>query len=496
MGFAASINNIGNIYSDQDDYLKALDYYERSLKISEEIRDKIGTANTLSNIGNMYNDKEGNYPKALEYYQRSLKIREELGNKKGIAGDLNNIGTIYRDQGDNIKAMDYLQRALKISEEIGHKKTIATTITNIGLIYFNQGDYSKALEYCKMSSVTNQEIGALHQEKEACQCLYDTYKAMGKGNEALVYIERIQVIDDSLNAVKTNKTLQRMEFAKAMLADSLKQVAKDQKDQLIHKAEIRSKNNTRNIAIVAGLALLFLSWGLYSRGKKAVVEKNLTDEKIDRVLQFEQLRKLDILTEGQDKERKRISEDLHDKLGGKFNALHYTWSSIYPKEFKAGSAKDEQLKSLDNIIQSLSTELRQVVQETAHSLTNDFGLSESLEELKFLVQSSHKMEINVFLNGLTVLDKKIELELYKVILELVSNSLKYSQGTHINIQLSQVDHHIILLVEDDGIGFDESKVRSGMGLKNIKSRAERLGGVIDIDSKLGKGTTVILELDA
>ncbi len=372
----------------------------------------------------------------------------------------------------------------------------ASIMRNIGLIHYKQGNFPKALEYCKKSLVTTQEKGVLEKEKKSCQCLYDTYKAMGNGLEALVYIERIQVIDDSLNAVETAKTLQRMEFAKVMVADSLNHIAEDEKNLLIHEAELRKKSTTRNIALAGGLALLFLSWGLYNRSKKATVQKNLTDEKIDRLLQFEQLRKLDILTEGQDKERKRISEDLHDKLGGKFNALHYTWSSIYPKEFQAGSEKDEQLKSLDNIIQSLSTELRQVVQETARSFTNEFGLSESLEELKFLVQSSQKMEINVFLNDLTSLDKKIELELYKIILELVSNALKYSRGTHINIQLSQVKRHIILLVEDDGIGFDESKVRSGMGLKNIKSRAERLGGVIDIDSKIGNGTTVILELDA
>ena len=89
---------------------------------------------------------KSDYPKALDYYQRSIKINKELGNKKASASTMNNIGIIYKQQGDFPKALEYYQLSLKIQEEIGDKKGIASTINNIGIIYKQQGDDSKALE--------------------------------------------------------------------------------------------------------------------------------------------------------------------------------------------------------------------------------------------------------------------------------------------------------------------------------------------------------------
>jgi tetratricopeptide (TPR) repeat protein len=82
---------MGAIYKDQGDYPKALDYYQRILKIMEEKGAKWRIATSINNIGVIY-DAQGDYPKALDYYQRSLKIMEEIGDKKGIAMSLNNMG--------------------------------------------------------------------------------------------------------------------------------------------------------------------------------------------------------------------------------------------------------------------------------------------------------------------------------------------------------------------------------------------------------------------
>ena len=89
---------------------------------------------------------KGNYEKALEYYEKSLKISEEIGCKKGMGKSYNNIGNIYLNQGNYEKALEYYEKSLKISEEIGCKKGMGSTLGNIGLIYHNQGNYEKALE--------------------------------------------------------------------------------------------------------------------------------------------------------------------------------------------------------------------------------------------------------------------------------------------------------------------------------------------------------------
>ena len=280
-GMASTIGNIGIIFYYQGDYPKALEYYQRSLKITEEIGDKTGMANAILNIGNIYKD-QGDYPKALEYYHRSLKINEEIGDIKGMSTTIVNIGIIYYYQGDYPKALEYYHRSLRIQEEIGDKAGMSNALNNIGLIYQDQGDYPKALEYCKKALRISKEIGALNREKDTCQCLYDTYKAMGKGNEALVYLEKIQIIEDSLNAEETSKKLQQMEFAKVMLADSLNQVAKDIEVQNTRKEEIRKSEKTRNILLGSGLFLLLLAGGFFSRWRYVKKSRDIISKEKDR----------------------------------------------------------------------------------------------------------------------------------------------------------------------------------------------------------------------
>lgn len=493
-GIARSLNNIGVIYQNQGDMIQAIDYFSRSLKTLKEVGTKKDMAPTLLNIGTIFH-VQGDSEKALDYYSQSFTISQETGDKRGMARALGNIGIVLHEPESYDQAMDYYKQSSKIFEEIGDEQGVIINLTNIGELHMIQGNYTMALDYCHQALVNATELGTLPEQYLSCSCLYKTYKQSGETRLVLKYLEKLLVINDSINLEKAAKKLQQMEFAEKLMVDSLNQKALDRKIQKQHENEIRRKNKFRNIIIITGLLLLILSWGIYGRWRKTIAEKNLADEKIDRVLQFEQLRKLDVIMEGQDMERKRISEDLHDKLGGKFNTLQYTWSSIYTKELESKSEKADEFMALDNIIQSLSTEIRQIILDNAHSTGGELGLEDSLEELGYLVQSSHQMEINTLVHGINSIDKKIELELYKIILELVSNALKHSNGTHVNIHLNQVNRHVVLIVEDDGVGFNVSKVKSGMGLKNIRSRAERLGGVIELDSIEGKGTTVIMELD-
>lgn len=320
-GLAFNLNSIGNIYADQGQYPKALDYYQRCLKNFEETGFKIGVAGSLSNIGLIYHE-QGEYPRALDYHERSLKIFEEMGDKRGMAGSLNNIGLIHEKQGAFPIALDFYKRGLKINEEMGYKSIMATSLTNIGVIYEYQGDIPLALDYyqrslkmfeeledkkgmtlalgdigtiyqkqgdnlealkfCNKGLSLSQEIGALLDEKRACKCLYDTYKAMGKANKALEYLEKINVINNTLNANETSKKLQQMEFAKQVLQDSLATAEKERLAKEAHNEEMRKETQTRNWSLAgAGVALL-LAGGFYSRWRYVRASKAKLQAEKDR----------------------------------------------------------------------------------------------------------------------------------------------------------------------------------------------------------------------
>jgi adenylate cyclase len=146
-GTATALKNIGLGYRKQGKNLDALENYNQSLKIFEQVKDNIGIANLYSNIGVVYYS-QGDDAKALENYLQSLKFSELAGDKFRIFIALNNIGGIYFDKKATYdKALQYYLRALPLCEELGKKEELGAICKNIGSIYFKMNDDKKALVY-------------------------------------------------------------------------------------------------------------------------------------------------------------------------------------------------------------------------------------------------------------------------------------------------------------------------------------------------------------
>ena len=278
---ASGLGNIALIYKAQGEYDKALEYFEKSLAIDKKNGDQIGVAHNLTGIGNLYVEK-ANYIEALEYYEKSLAILEEQEDRGAIANNLLSIGIVYSRQSEVARALAYYEQSLLISEELGNQFGIANSLKTIGFSYGRKGDFVKALDYCQKSYEIYLSIGVLSGQKECCQCQYNVYKAMGNGNKALEFLEKIQVIDDSLNAEETIKKLQQMEFAKAVYADSVEKAEEARLIKEAHEAEVAQKNKTRNIAIGGGILALLLAGGFYSRNRYIKKSRDVISKEKDR----------------------------------------------------------------------------------------------------------------------------------------------------------------------------------------------------------------------
>ncbi len=340
IGMGGTLNNIGSIYKDKGDNANALKYYQRSFKLCEETGNKSGMSGALNNFAMIYSDN-GDYAKALDFFQRSLKLKEESGNKKGMANTLNNIGSLYKKQGDYTRAMNYFIQSLKIQEEIGDKKGMVNTLKNIGVLYNEKGNYAKALEYCKKALLISQEIESIEYEKFACNCLYNSYKAMGKGNEALMYLEKIQVLNDSLKEEETTAKLQEMEFAKQLFVDSIAQVESDRILEEAHQKEMRKKNLIRNVLIGSSLFLFLLVGGIYSRLSYV--------RKTKATLQLEKDRSENLLLNILPAE---IAAEL--KANGKAEARNFDTVSILFTDFKDFTRTSEKL-SAQELLSEINT---------------------------------------------------------------------------------------------------------------------------------------------
>ncbi|HXB40024.1 MAG TPA: tetratricopeptide repeat protein [Bacteroidia bacterium] len=185
---AQILSNLSFIYKNKGDIATALDYFERSLKISEEIGDRIGEAIELNNLGVLHQNL-GDIPKALKYYERSLKIRGEVEDKKGISNVLNNIAVLYQQQGDNTKALEFFEKNLKLQKSLNDKSGISTSLNNIGFIYENEKKLDVALEYFEQALKIEKEINDLAGIGICLNNIGSVYERLGNNKKALEYLE-------------------------------------------------------------------------------------------------------------------------------------------------------------------------------------------------------------------------------------------------------------------------------------------------------------------
>jgi len=204
MGALRAYYNIGMVYNIKGADAKALEYFLSSLKISDEVGYKIGSAYVQSNIGTIY-AKQEEFPKALDYFQRGLKIAKEEGAKPLNSICLNNIGNIYKEQGDNLKALDYYQSALKIDEETRDKKSSAVVLGNIGDIYLFQKEYTKSFDYNQRSLNIREEIGDKWGSIYPLTSLGKIYREQGDNLKALEYCKKAQSIGQEIGALSEEK---------------------------------------------------------------------------------------------------------------------------------------------------------------------------------------------------------------------------------------------------------------------------------------------------
>jgi len=317
------LNNIGVITKRQGNIPLALDYYQRSLKIEEEIGNKKGIANGLNNIGAIH-EAQGDYPKALEHYLNCLQVCEETGDQRQLASVSSNIGGVYEAQGDYSKALEYFKSSLIIFKKLEDKGGIAYNIDNVGRIYYAQGKYHQALDYyqnslqifrdvgdkggeaymlriigrvdlalnryddaiieCKRSLNISEELGSIEIQESACSCLYEAYKGMGKSDKALKYFEQFTILNDSLyNEENTKKITQlemQYEFDKQ---EAVNQIEQEKKDVIVAQ-ELKQRKLERN-GFIGGFAVVLMFAGVFFRQRNRIgKEKKRSDELLLNIL--------------------------------------------------------------------------------------------------------------------------------------------------------------------------------------------------------------------
>ena len=227
-----------------------------------------------------------------------------------------------------------------------------------------------------------------------------------------------------------------------------------------------------------------------------VVGHDLTEEKAQEE-KLERIRKdrLIAINEAEENERIRIAKDLHDGLGQILTGISYSVQSLKPTH----------TNDMD-LIQKIETGITSAIQEAkniSHNLTpiilRDFGLIAALENLVDKINQLNKTKVRFSSYNYDIrIDKRLEKALYRISQEGLHNIIKHSKAESASIELFRENQQIVLVIEDNGQGFEVNETLSdigyhGIGLVSMKERATVFDGVFTIDSKIGRGTEIIIE---
>ncbi len=189
---------------------------------------------------------------------------------------------------------------------------------------------------------------------------------------------------------------------------------------------------------------------------------------------------------GEEKERSRISKDLHDGLGPLLTTLRINLQSseLHKK------TKDQLLVQLDDTI----NEVRRISNNLMPSVLVDFGAGEAVGNLVNQMKGDIAIRYKHDMSSSSAISEEIHLTIYRIVQEALNNALKHSICKEIKISISEFEDHIGLYISDDGDGFDPSKPHAGNGLRNMQERVKLVNGSFDIHSSGEKGTTIEIEI--
>ncbi|KYG80242.1 sensor histidine kinase [Roseivirga echinicomitans] len=469
--------------------------YLKAIKLSQSINNKRLENNAWYGIGVTHQIDE-NIDSALYYYNKTEVLFNEEKNKVMVASLLSNIGSLHylKEEYDLAIAKSY--ESSKQNKELKNFRVVGLDYRRMGMSFFKLDNLDSAKIYANLAYEIADSLKYLDDAREVLTLLSQIARSEGKFEVAARHTDS----SDSLAKViyvdgKNNEILELK--AKVMTA-SLALESERQKNLALQQRKYKTIILVVSITLVVAAFITIYVIDQRRKNIKALAVKNeeINKRQIDELLQKQEIASLQGVLEGQETERRRIAIDLHDRLGGILSMVKLHFSVVTESLSKDDQTHTKFMKASD-LLDQATGEVRSISHNLMSGVLTKFGLVPALEDLKDKISQTGKLKVSLYSNDLNnVLTAEQELQLYRIVQELISNILKHSQAKEANIQLTKGEDSVNLIVEDDGMGFDLKEVnkKSGIGLSNLKARVAKLNGNFHIDSGRGAGTTISIDI--
>ena len=426
---------------------------------------------------------------SINYFKKILQYYKQRKNQLKAAQYEMNIGTVFNNVFNNQdSALYYTKKAVPILKAHNDNQTLAYNYNNQALQYKKKGDFKKAIKYfLKADSVP---INKFENKTKVIfyKNISDVYLLAKNYRDAAIYLDKLNKLKDTINDIKQNIAISEIKEQydnEKLRADNLESEAK--------------RKQSQNIAFGLGGTLLLggiIAFLLYKSTRRkqllAEQEKALETQKLSTVLKEQELKSIDAMIEGQEKERQRIANDLHDDLGGIMANVKLHFNAL----------KEKQSDDLYDKTNLLIDEAYQKVRTIAHAKNSGViakqGLLKAINEMANKISASNTIKIDVVDHGLEQrLENSLELTIFRIIQELITNIIKHANASEATIHITNHDDSLNIMVEDNGDGFNPSQLTKrseGMGISSIDKRVEHLNGTMTIESEIKQGSTIIIDI--
>ena len=493
----AFYSNISDLFSEQNEYTKSIEYGNKSFTLAEKTGDDYTAVNALLNLVITYS-RLGQYEKQFSLLKQSLPLAKKNGDIEQIATVYHNLGAYYFQRQEYRASLDNYLLAHSYVKQLNNQYHLCTSYTDLALVYLRSGEDNTALKYILMAEKLANQVGARANLREIFQTRAEIEQKAGHYQNASRYLSKRIEISDSLFKSETSEKVAEVE-AKYQDEKKQEEILHLEKDKKIQALSIKQKSTLNYVLTGSVVVLLILGFLVYRnfghRQRLAKQQGELQQQLIRELEKDKHLVAVDSLLKGQEDERSRLAKDLHDGLGGLLSGVKFSLSNMKDNLILTPDNMAVFERSLDMIDTSIR-ELRRVAHNMMPEMLTQFGLDEALREYCHKINTAKILTVKYQSLGMAErVDKSIEIIIYRIVQELLNNTLKHAGATETFVQLIREGARLNIVVEDNGRGFAVDNVdnNKGAGLGNVRSRVEYLKGQLDIHSEPGKGTLVNIE---
>jgi signal transduction histidine kinase len=481
-------SEIGDVYAAQKVWQTSQQYYTNALQLAQLKKSRFAEAGCLKRLGNIFH-LQNKKDQATENYEAALKVYEQLGSIINAADVLKSLGQLYKDKKQFFKAKAFLQEALAVRSQSPDKLSSLSIKMVLAEIEISHGELLKGIVYCEESLAIYKEMGDKNGIKLCYSLLAEANAKVGNFEKAYQFYQKYSQANDSLTSIEKTKAINELELRynteKKDKEIALQKVA-------IEKQEVEIQKRNNQLLLLAGSLTVI---GLITTLLLFINRKNrqLNQQRIEVLKKEQETKLLKGIIEGEEKERKRVARELHDGLGAVLATVKMVISSIQHKIPKVQTMPTYQ--KAETLIDEACRTVREISHDLMPQVLEQHGVEFALDDMCQTFSNNNNIDFEfIYFGTEEFLSDVLKTTIFRITQELLKNIIKHADANEVIVQLTIEDKELILIVEDNGKGFDASSTYKGIGLGNIRSRVAYMEGTLEIESIIGQGSTFIIQL--